>query len=258
MIKIPLIDIMPERISIAIRRLKEFEPPEGYYLAFSGGKDSIVTKKLADLARVKYEAHYSHTTIDPPEIIYFMRKYHSDVKVDYPKKPFLQEMVERGFPDRARRWCCKEYKERGGQGRFVITGIRWAESSRRRQRKMIEFCYKDKSKKYLNVIIDWSDDEVWEFIKRHNMPYCKLYDEGWKRIGCLFCPMSRKRRKQDVNRYPRYVSLFIKYFKKLYDRKKEKGLKSVDRWKDGEEMFWWWMASDPPKRFKDDPFVLFE
>lgn len=54
----------PIDISIAI--LREFEPEEGYYLAFSGGKDSVALKHLCDLAGVRYDAHYSMTTVDPP------------------------------------------------------------------------------------------------------------------------------------------------------------------------------------------------
>ena len=58
------------KIEVAIDRIKHFEPSEGYYLAFSGGKDSIVCKELLNMAGVKYDAHYNHTTVDPPELIY--------------------------------------------------------------------------------------------------------------------------------------------------------------------------------------------
>lgn len=50
------------KIKNAIELLRQFEPPEGYYLAFSGGKDSVVIKALADMAGVKYDAHYNLTT----------------------------------------------------------------------------------------------------------------------------------------------------------------------------------------------------
>jgi phosphoadenosine phosphosulfate reductase len=75
-------------VKIAIERLKIFCPPEGYYLAFSGGKDSIVIKKLADMAGVKYDAHYNVTTIDPPDLVRFIRKYHQDVIFNYPENRF--------------------------------------------------------------------------------------------------------------------------------------------------------------------------
>lgn len=247
-----------DRVAIAIERLKSFEPKEGYYLAFSGGKDSITIKKLADMAKVKYDAHYNLTTIDPPELVRFIRQYHSDVIIDRPLKPFLARLVEKGFPQRHSRWCCEEYKEQGGVGRFVITGIRWAESVKRRRRRMVESCYKkNESKKYLNVIIEWEDADVWEFIHKYNIPYCKLYDEGWKRIGCLFCPMSGKHRLIEVKKYPKFVKAFIRAFEKLYQNRKSQGQHSADRWKNGEEMFWWWI-NDNRQKYNPDQLVIFE
>ena len=245
-----------DRVATAIDRLKTFEPPEGYYLAFSGGKDSVVIKALADMAKVKYDAHYSVTTIDPPELVYFIREHHADVAFDRPKEPFLVMMVRKGFPQRQRRWCCAEYKERGGTGRIVVTGIRGAESHQRSKRKMVESCYKDTSKRYLNCIIDWEDTDVWEFIRTYKIKYCKLYDEGFKRLGCLFCPMSN-RRKQEVKRYPKYTDAFIKAFVRLYADKQAKGLTSVDRWKDGEDMFYWWINEKREKHIPEQ-FVIFE
>lgn len=50
----------------AIDFLRQHEPQEGYQLCFSGGKDSIVMRHLADLAGVKYKALFNCTTIDPP------------------------------------------------------------------------------------------------------------------------------------------------------------------------------------------------
>ena len=66
-------------IEKTVERLRIYEPPEGYYLAFSGGKDSIVIKKLAEMADVKYDVHYNVTTIDPPDLVRFIRKHHKDV-----------------------------------------------------------------------------------------------------------------------------------------------------------------------------------
>ena len=228
-----------DKVAIAIARLKEFEPPEGYYLAYSGGKDSDVILELAKMSGVKFDAHHSLTTIDPPELVYHVRA-HPEVAIDRPAKPFLIRLVEKGFPQRHRRWCCQEYKENGGHGRFVITGIRAAESSNRKNRAMIETCYKDKSKQYLHPIIDWSGADVWSFMRGYHVPYCSLYDEGWKRIGCLFCPMASKARLLHATRYPRYELAFIRAFEKLHARGKE----SSKRWSSGEEMFRWWMREE--------------
>jgi len=68
------------------------------------------------------------------------------------------------------RYCCRYLKEIGGKGRFVVTGIRWAESPKRKVlRKMVE--YKTDNKKILNPIIDWSDEDVWNYIHNNNVSY---------------------------------------------------------------------------------------
>lgn len=246
-----------DKVKTAIQRLKEFEPEEGYYLAFSGGKDSCVIKALADIAGVKYDAHYNMTTIDPPELVQFIREFHSDVIIDRPEKSFFQEMQYRGFPQRQSRWCCSVLKEQGGANRFVITGVRWDESYKRSKRRMVESCYRDTQKRYLNVIIDWTEFDVWEFIKSYNIPYCKLYDEGWKRIGCLFCPMSGSRRKMEIERYPKFKKAFELNFEKLYQKRKASGAKSISRWNSGKEMFDWWLNEDRVTEIPDQG-VLFE
>lgn len=230
-----------DKVQIAIERIQAFEPPEGYYLAFSGGKDSLVIKQLAIEAGVNFESHYNMTTIDPPDLIYYMRVFHPEVIFEKPKEPFLKALVRLGFPQRQRRWCCRLYKENHGNGR-ILTGIRWEESRYRQKRQMVEPCIKGKGKHYVHPIIDWTEEEVWEFIKNRELPYCKLYDEGWKRIGCLFCPMAYyKQRIKHVLRYPAYARAFKIAFNKLHKNRKSKGLTSVDRWKDGDEMFDWWI-----------------
>lgn len=53
-----------DKVDIAIRRLKSFEPEDGYYVAFGGGKDSIVVLDLVKRSGVKYDAHYTITSVD--------------------------------------------------------------------------------------------------------------------------------------------------------------------------------------------------
>lgn len=233
-----------DKVNTAIERLQSFQPPEGYYLAFSGGKDSVAIKALADLAKVKYTAHYSKTYIDPPELVHFIREHHKDVQVDIPPVPFLDLLSKKGYPCRRSRWCCAEYKERFGSGSTIVTGIRWAESSRRAKRRMVEFCYRDTTKKYVNPIIDWTDKDVWAFIKSYKIPYCSLYDKGRKRIGCLFCPMaSNKERKRDVVDYPKFKDMFVRAFDKLIQNKLAAGNTNYTRWKTGQELFDYWLSA---------------
>jgi phosphoadenosine phosphosulfate reductase len=241
-----------DKVAIAIQTLKELEPPEGYYVADSGGKDSTVILELVKMSGVKFDAHHNLTTIDPPEVIWFIKKHHPETKIELPDKPFLQRLAEKGFPQRMRRWCCADYKERGGAGRLVITGIRAEESTKRAGRKMVEACYKGGGRRFLNIIIHWSEGDVWDFIKSQDIPYCKLYDEGWKRVGCLFCPMAGKHRVIQAEKYPKHVELFRKAFRKLHAT----GRESMNRWKDGDAMFDWWL--NEPDSEDPDQGVLFE
>ena len=115
----------------------------------------------------------------------------------------------------------------------------------------------DATKKFMNVIIDWSEEEVWSFIRKYKMPYCGLYDEGWKRIGCLFCPMqSSKSKRKQLKRYPKYEKLFIKAFEELYRVREMQGKNSIDYWKNGREMFEWWISGEG--KGHPDQTVMFE
>ena len=122
----PLDTLWGNRVDTAIKRLRSFEPPEGYFLAFSGGKDSQVIYHLALESGVKFETHYSVTTVDPPELLRFIKKNYPDVIWDRPNKTMWQLIVENAMPPTRRiRYCCRELKEDKGEGRIVVTGIRW-------------------------------------------------------------------------------------------------------------------------------------
>lgn len=132
LIKYDLMGNEINKVQTAIKRLQTFCPPEGYYLCFSGGKDSVCIKALADMAGVQYDAHYNVTTVDPPELVRFIAKYHPDVAMDKPKRSMWRMIAEKGVPPtRIMRYCCKELKERQSEGRICVTGVRWAESMRR-------------------------------------------------------------------------------------------------------------------------------
>ena len=131
-----------DKVKVAINRLKLHEPPEGYYVAFSGGKDSCVVLDLCKRAGVKYDAHYSVTTVDPPELIYFIRRYYPDAWENRMRpETSMWKLIpkKRMPPTQLVRYCCKYFKENGG-GRFVVTGVRHQESAKRAKRKLVETC----------------------------------------------------------------------------------------------------------------------
>jgi len=236
---------LQDKVQVAIKGLKHFCPPEGYYFADSYGKDSTVCRDLLIKSQVKYDGHYHRTGIDPPEAIRYGREFHPEVVWSIPPKTIWQQMYPfgtHGFPTRIARWCCAEFKENGGYGRVVITGIRWDESGTRSSRGMVETCNKSNmgGKRFVNPIIDWADKDVWNYLYINKIPYCKLYDEGYTRIGCILCPM--KDPDIDLERYPGFVKLWRTAFNRLYDARKKDGNDSVDRWASGDEMFEWWLT----------------
>ena len=257
-----------DKVETAILRLQTYEPPEGYYLCFSGGKDSVVIKALADMAGVKYDAHYSISSVDPPELVRFIKDVHPDVALDHARDKdgnivTMWNLIPKHTmpPTRVVRYCCEHLKEHGGKGRLKVTGVRWDESVRRKKShsevtfadkkakrtlekelsdedflltpqggavlrldnrenaRIVEMCYKNHTT-LINPIIDWTTAEVWEFIKENHLPYCSLYDEGFKRLGCIGCPMgSVQQRIKEFERWPKYYHLYMVAFEKMIENR---------------------------------------
>ena len=260
-----------DKVEVAIKRLQTFEPPEGYYLAFSGGKDSVVIKALADMAGVKYDAHYNITSVDPPELVQFIKEFHPDVARERPRDGDGNQITMWNLipkknmpPTRLARYCCQYLKEGAGGGRFVITGVRQAESRKRRSRAGVEIQGKTsaeakrfdpdnpdqalthicatKRQRVLNPIIDWTTAEVWEFINAHNVPYCKLYDEGFRRLGCIGCPLGRPgQQKREFERWPKYQNNYLKAFERMLAENKKKGVPNKLNWQTADDVMRWWL-----------------
>ena len=109
-----LFDMLKPKVDRAIRLFQTFEEmalrmhPNGYYLAFSGGKDSQTVYHLCKDAGVKFDAHYNLTTVDPPEVIYFMRRFYPDVIVDRAGTTMWDLIVKKGMPPTRMVWTgCK-------------------------------------------------------------------------------------------------------------------------------------------------------
>lgn len=276
----------------AIQRLKSFEPEtEPYYLCYSGGKDSDVIRILADLAGVKHEIVHNHTTVDAPETVYYVRSI-PNIIIDYPKISMWDLIPKKLMPPtRLVRYCCNELKERGGQGRVKITGVRWAESSKRKEsagtvkiigkpkttqkiadkigakyhvnrqgglvmnddndesRRMVEHCYRTTST-MVNPIVDWTDDDVWKFLRHYGCRINPLYDCGFKRIGCIGCPLASKHKYAEFRLYPKYKNNYIKSFDRMLTERRKNNL--LTEWQSGEEVFRWWMGENPDQITFDD------
>lgn len=281
------------KVQVAIDRMRAFEPPEGYYLAFSGGKDSQAIIELAKLAGVKYDAHYRVTSVDPPELVRFIKAEYPEVHLDFPrdkngKVVTMWNLIPRKLmpPTRIARYCCAELKETGGQGRLRMTGVRWAESSRRQEMHGAITVHGGKAMKALaqsgaeyrenrkhgaaimnyddddtrrvveqcyrtgvatcNPIIDWSDADVWEYL-----------DDEVKRSHCELYDAGFARlgcigcpmntnAKKELDRWPKFREAYLRAFDRMLEDRSNRGLQT-STWKTGEDVMDW-MYADGSKR----------
>lgn len=237
----------------AERIARSYDKENGFYLAFSGGKDSQALFHITELAGVKFQAHMSLTSVDPPDVIRFVKRNYPEVELIAPKKSIYAVAVEKQIlPTMRVRWCCNEYKEGAGAGKVTLIGIRHEESSRRKARKEVEIsskkfsgtlegldvyraeqkkkthsketnitnaeeestagCIHGKESLLISPIIHWTERDVWEFLNDvMQVAHCNLYDEGYRRIGCIGCPMANLKQKQRENqRWPHVKRNWIK------------------------------------------------
>ena len=238
-----------DKVQQAIALLREHEPPEGYYLCFSGGKDSVVIYELAKQAGVKFDAYHNVTTVEPPQLMRFIRDNYPDVIKESPRYTMAQLIVKYGIPPTRRyRYCCQELKERGGKGRVKITGIRSEESPRRAKRPQIDPDRYSKGK-FVHVIKNWTGADVWQFIRERNLPYCSLYDEGFDRIGCVLCPFQTPANTQrDLDRFPAIADYYRRACQKAFEARGD----NARQWTSGDDMFNWWINGRRKRTIAED------
>jgi phosphoadenosine phosphosulfate reductase len=246
---------LDEKIRTAIALLQGNEQialsmnQDGYWLAFSGGKDSEVIKELAKMAGIKYRAVYNVTTIDAPELVRHIQLKHIDVEWSRPKRNLIMQMQHQmpGPPTRQARWCCEMYKEHGGDGMVKIIGVRAAESARRAV-TWSQVTANRRSGVIVCPIIYWTDDDVWEFIRIRNIAYCSLYDEGFKRLGCIGCPMvGENGTRAAFDRWPGFERLWKIGFRKYWDRwhgvpRRDGKPRWFEKYGSVEELWRWWIS----------------
>ena len=250
----------------------------------SGGKDSQVCKELALRAGIPFEIMHNHTTADAPETVRFVRseakrfeelgiKYTINMPTYKGKRTSMWNLIPQKLmpPTRLVRYCCSVLKENGGSGRFIATGVRWAESNSRKnnrgiyerlaakkenkiilnndnddKRMLFENC-RLKAKRVVNPIVDWEDDDVWQLLEDAKAPVNPLYAEGWCRVGCVGCPMAGKKgREAEFLRWAKYKHLYIFAFDKMLEERKRRG-KVDGSWRigvTGRDVFNWWMEYD--------------
>ena len=190
-------------------------------VAYSGGKDSDVILSLTQRAGISYRAIYHNTTIDPPGTIAHVKEQGAEVV--RPEKTFFELLAENGMPNRWQRHCCRLIKEKKTLDR-AIHGVRKTESTKRDKNyeEPTECRVYGKGRKKITVeafypILNWSDEDVLNYIERHGIKIHPLYyrEDGTidpkRRLGCMCCPLSYyKKRLEYFRRFPGMVKAYCR------------------------------------------------
>ena len=226
---------LEKKIEQSIKLLRSIPTDKGdIELSYSGGKDSDVILELAKMAGVKVRVIYKNTTIDPSGTI----KHCKDVGAEIvnPETTFLHLLRKKGYPSRFVRFCCSKLKEYKICD-IAIQGIRKSESIKRKEmyeEPVICRLYDNSKKKTVQVflpILNWTDEDVEEFIKERNIKCHPIYYKNGQfdvtqRLGCIGCPLAWKgKRIKEFKQYPKMVRLWIKNAQVYYDSKKDDGKK---------------------------------
>lgn len=195
------------KLDRAIARIRTYCAGKKTLVAFSGGKDSQCCYHLCKDAGIEFSAQYSITRFEPPELIDFIHAHYPDVTFRRAyKQSLVDEIAQRGLPNRWFRWCCKAKHIRTPGFEITVVGVRAAES-RMRAANWRTFGRKMDGEFYVCPIFDWTDKDVWEYLSGKGLPHCSLYDEGFNRIGCVCCPLVPKKMRRDAQKWPKTAAM---------------------------------------------------
>lgn len=269
-----------EQISISRLKegseISEFYYQKPLLILYSGGKDSEIILNLAKKAGILYEVQHSHTTADAPETVRHIRNRFHELElqgvkctINYPyykrKRTSMWDLIPcKGMPPiRLARYCCSILKETAGKDRVCVSGVRRAESVKRTSRGLLETINSNiddriilnsdnddrrmiiercqmQSKIMCNVIVDWDNNLVKDYIQSCHLNLNPLYNE-FNRVGCIGCPMAGKRSRQiEFAKYPAYKNMYIKSFDRMLAVRKLNG-KDCKNWQTGLDVYHWWM-----------------
>lgn len=110
------------------------------------------------------------------------------------------------------------------------------------KRQLFETCTL-KAKRVVNPIIDWTDNDIWEYAKSEKLCLNPLYDCGFERVGCIGCPLASKSRAKEFAAFPKYRDMYISAFARMLEVRKAESKKAgrPDAWESPIDVYHWWM-----------------
>lgn len=185
-----------------------------FYVAFSGGKDSVVTLDLVQraLPHDQFKVVFGNTDMEFPTTIDLISEIkqsceRQDIDFYIAEAPFSSEESWRMFgpPARRIRWCCTVHKtapvvntlcnifELKKIKAMMLTGVRGDESAARSEYDDLSVGKKLSGQYSFHPILDWSSGEVYLYIYQNNLLLNEAYKLGFGRVGCIMCPNSSEK-----------------------------------------------------------------
>lgn len=176
-------------------------------LACSFGAEDVVLLDMLSKIPARFQVFVLDTGRLPQETYNVMeqcrKKYGIEFKVFFPERDKIQSLIERKGPNsfyssiENRKECCYIRKveplSRALDGlQAWITGLRREQSVTRNGVPKVEIDPAHGNILKLNPLADWTNEQVWNYIRAHQVPYNELHDKGYPSIGCAPCTRAVK------------------------------------------------------------------
>ena len=209
-----------------------------FYVAFSGGKDSIVTLDIVQraLPHNSFKVLFGDTGMEFPDTydtvgIIEKECHHQGIEFIRAKSDLNPHCTWKQFgsPSKVTRWCCSVHKTspqilalRNNLGKIDFTGmafvgVRASESASRSEYDYISLGEKHKGQYSCNPILEWNAAELYLYVYSENLHLNEAYKKGNNRAGCLVCPnVSEKNSYFRRTCYPKEVDEYMNIIADLY------------------------------------------